>query len=241
MKDSTPKKAVVVFSGGMDSTTLLYKVKNEGWRPFALSFDYGQRHKTELTRAKDICQELEINHRIADLSAINPLLQGSALTSDDIEVPEGHYADENMKATVVPNRNAIMAAVAVGYAVSIGAERVFLGIHAGDHPIYPDCRPEFIEAFDVMSKLATEGHATPNFRVIAPFVDIPKDEIVRIGSKLNVPYEKTWSCYKGGKKHCGKCGTCVERKEAFKLAKVADPTEYEDETGAYRDWEKKND
>lgn len=237
---SDKPKAVVVHSGGMDSTTLLYQVLHKGYETFALTFDYGQRHKKEIQYAENICKELGISWRLADLSAISPLLSGSALTSPDIKVPEGHYADENMKLTVVPNRNAIMLAIAVGYAVSIKAEAVFVGVHAGDHPIYPDCRPEFIKSFNRTAQLGTEGHAVKRFRINAPFLYMKKKDIVSVGMKLGVPYEKTWSCYKGGERHCGKCGTCVERKEAFKLAKIADPTpEYEDETGAYRNWEKK--
>ncbi len=219
-------KAVVVLSGGMDSTTALYQAKADGYECYAISFNYGQRHKKELNFAQEVCSNLGISHEIVDLSNISSLISNSALTGD-IAVPEGHYAADNMKLTVVPNRNMIMYAIAVGYAVNIKAKAMYVGVHAGDHFIYPDCRPQFIEALDVASIIGNEGFAEKGFRIIAPFLHVPKDEIVRIGTKLQVPYNLTWSCYKGGDKHCGKCGTCVERKEAFELAKVKDPTEYE--------------
>ena len=138
------KKAVVVLSGGMDSTTLLYKVKKEGFQVTALSFDYGQKHVKELEVAKQTCIELDISHEIINLAGIKQVMKNSALT-DNIEVPEGHYNDENMKSTVVPNRNMIMVSIAIAEAVSIEAEAVYLGVHGGDHAIYPDCRKEFIE------------------------------------------------------------------------------------------------
>lgn len=220
-------KAVVIVSGGLDSTTLLYYVKNKGYDISALSFNYGQRHVKEVEFAQKNCDRLGVPFKLVDISNLNDLLQGSALTSKDIEVPEGHYASDNMKITVVPNRNAIMLSIAVGYAVSINAEAVFAGMHTGDHTIYPDCRPIFVESFDVTSRLANEGFSNSNFHVEAPFVNISKAEIVKVGADLGVPFELTWSCYKGGEKQCGKCGTCVERKEAFELASVKDPTEYE--------------
>lgn len=220
-------KAVIIISGGLDSTTLLYKTVNEGFDIFALSFDYGQRHKKELDYAKKICTDLKVNHKIVNITSINNLLKGSALTSEKVEVPEGHYSDISMRSTVVPNRNAIMLSLAYGYAVSCKAEIVSFAAHAGDHPIYPDCRPSFVEAFDKMEKIANEGYSDPKLRLEAPFINISKAEIIKIGSKLKVPYKNTWSCYKGGEKHCGKCGTCVERREAFKLAGVDDPTQYE--------------
>lgn len=220
-------KAVIIISGGLDSATLLYKIANDSYDVSALSFDYDQRHKKELIYAQKLCTDLKVNHKIVDIRSVNDLVQGSALTTEAVEVPEGHYSDASMKSTVVPNRNAIMLSLAYGYAVSIDAEIVAFAAHAGDHPIYPDCRPSFVAAFDAMEKIANDGFANPKLKLEAPFININKAEIVRIGSKLSVPYEDTWSCYKGGKKHCGKCGTCVERKEAFKLAGVLDPTEYE--------------
>ena len=150
----------------------------------------------------------------------------SALTSKTIEVPEGHYADESMKATVVPNRNMILLAIAAGYAQGIGAKYVAYAPHMGDHPVYPDCRPEFIQSAGNTISLGT-GWDNDGVVLITPFSALTKADIVTIGSKLHIPYELTWSCYSGGKIHCGKCGTCVERKEAFDLAGIDDPTEYE--------------
>jgi 7-cyano-7-deazaguanine synthase len=224
-------KTVAIVSGGMDSVTLAHyleaEVAIEEGDLHLLSVDYGQRHRVELGYAVKCAERLGATHQIADLSGINPLLAGSALTSPDMEVPEGHYADETMKQTVVPNRNAIMLSVAVGYAVSIGATRVATGVHAGDHPIYPDCRPDFIAKFNSMAQVATEGFAPEGFEVIAPFVMVSKAEIARIGNLYGVPWRETWSCYKGGSVHCGACSTCFERREAFSLAGIADPTVYD--------------
>lgn len=219
-------KAVAIVSGGMDSVTLAYLLKHEGHELHLLSVLYGQRHKKELDYAALCAKRLGAEHRVVDLSGLRVLLGGSALT-DDIAVPEGHYAAPNMALTVVPNRNAIMLAVAYGWAVALQAEVVATGVHAGDHPIYPDCRPEFITAFGQMERVATAGYAHPDLRIHAPFVGVGKHDIARLGYDLGVPYEDTWSCYKGGDLHCGKCGTCVERKEAFVLAGIPDPTEYE--------------
>jgi 7-cyano-7-deazaguanine synthase len=228
-------KAVVVLSGGMDSATALYQAIKDGFDVYTISFDYGQRHKKELSYAKQLSRTAgAIEHHIVDLTSITNLISNSSLTNEEIEVPEGHYAAENMKLTVVPNRNMIMYAVALGYAVNIKAKTMYVGVHSGDHAIYPDCRPEFIELLDKIAKVANEGFIDKDFQVKAPFVHITKTDIAKLGSQLGVPYELTWSCYKGGEKHCGKCGTDVERKEAFRLAQVPDPTEYEDETGVYR-------
>ena len=222
------KKAVVVLSGGIDSATALYVAwHNLDGQVAAISFDYGQKHKKELDYAKALCKRLKVTHEIVDLSSITKLISNSALTSD-IDIPEGHYAKDNMKLTVVPNRNMIMFSIAIGYAVNSKATQVHVGVHSGDHTIYPDCRPQFIKALDLCGFLANEGFG--EVEVIAPFMNISKAQIVKIGSEMKLPYELTWSCYKGGEKHCGKCGTCVERIEAFKLAGVTDPTEYENKT-----------
>jgi len=222
------KKAVVVLSGGMDSATALFQAIADGYNVYTISFNYGQRHKKELEYAKKISEKAGVvEHRIVDITTINSLVSNSSLTNENIEVPEGHYAQDNMKITVVPNRNMIMYSIAIGYAVNIKAQAMYVGVHAGDHAIYPDCRPEFIELLDVIAKVANEGFVDKSFRIIAPFVYKSKSAIASIGSKLDVPFELTWSCYKGGNYHCGKCGTCVERKEAFKLSKVKDRTIYE--------------
>ena len=218
------QKTVLIHSGGMDSTVLLYKLLDAGHEVSALSVDYGQRHKKELECAASLCGELGVEHRIADLTALNPLLAGSSLTSPEIEVPEGHYAEDNMKATVVPNRNMILLSVATGWAISNGSESVSYAAHSGDHAIYPDCREEFAEGMNHVMGLADWHHVALN----RPFVNLTKADIVKIGSELGVPFERTWSCYKGGELHCGRCGTCVERREAFYLAGIEDPTVYAD-------------
>jgi len=222
-------KAIAIVSGGLDSVTLAYLLHAQGYNLHLLSFDYGQRHKKELAYAERCAQQLGAAFDIVDLSSICQFLKGSALT-DDIPIPDGHYAAPNMAITVVPNRNAIMLSVAYAIAVAEQAQIVAIGVHSGDHFIYPDCRPEFITSFDAMQRIATEGFSDPHLRLEAPFLHLGKHQIVKLGSALRVPYADTWSCYKGGERHCGTCGTCVERQEAFELAGVHDPTEYEKAT-----------
>lgn len=214
-----------MVSGGMDSVTLAYLLGSEGYDLHLLSVDYGQRHKKELSYAKRCAERLGASFNIVDISSIGKLLSGSALTGD-IDVPHGHYAEETMAITVVPNRNAIMLSIAYGIAVARGASLVGCAVHAGDHYVYPDCRPEFVEAFDKMQRRAVEGFGTPDLHLHAPFVHKTKAQIVEVGAALGVPYEDTWSCYEGGEFHCSLCGTCNERKEAFELAGVPDPTKY---------------
>ncbi len=219
-------KAIAIVSGGLDSVTLAYVLRSEGYDLHLLSFDYGQRHSKELDFAALCARRLQAEHTVVDLSGLGALLKGSALTEEGIEVPEGHYAAPNMAITVVPNRNAIMLAIAYGAAVAEQVDVVAAGFHGGDHFIYPDCRPEFVEAFDTMERRAVDGFGKPDLRLYAPFVNIGKHDIVARGARLDVPFHETWSCYKGGERHCGRCGTCVERREAFELAGVLDPTEY---------------
>jgi 7-cyano-7-deazaguanine synthase len=223
--DATSKKAVSIVSGGMDSVTLAYLLSAEDYRLHLLSIDYGQRHVKELSYAQLCAERLGATFDIVNLCDFGKLLKGSALT-DDIEVPHGHYAAPNMAVTVVPNRNAIMLSVAYGVAVAESAEIVAIGVHSGDHFIYPDCRPQFIDAFDNMQRIAVEGFGDPKLHLYAPFMHIAKHDITTIGARLGVPYADTWSCYEGGDLHCGKCGTCMERKEAFQLSGVPDPTRY---------------
>ena len=218
-------KALVLFSGGLDSTVLAAQLLADGAETRLLSIDYGQRHAKELDKAEKIAQALGLPHRILRLPDLGPLLGGSSLTDDQVELPEGHYAEESMKATVVPNRNMILLALAGGHALSIGFDTIAYAAHAGDHTIYPDCRPEFADAMEKALGLAD----WQNLNRHRPFVNFSKEELVRKGNELGAPLELTWSCYAGREKHCGKCGTCVERKEAFALAKVEDPTEYEDD------------
>ncbi len=218
-------KTLVVCSGGLDSVTLAHKVAAENHLLGLVSFLYGQRHKKEIDFAEQCAARLGTPFLPIDLCHLGALLSGSALT-DAITVPDGHYAEETMKLTVVPNRNAIMLAIAYGIAAARGAEAVATAVHGGDHFIYPDCRPGFIQAFQTMQDLALEGLA--QITLYTPFVTATKADIVTAGARLAVPFDKTWSCYKGGEIHCGRCGTCVERMEAFALAGVVDPTKYQD-------------
>src|SRR5437764_7371504 len=221
-------KAIAIVSGGLDSVTLAYLLHAEGYELHLLSFDYGQRHKKELVFAELCAKRLRANFDVVDLSSITRFLKGSALT-DAIPVPDGHYAASTMAITVVPNRNAMMLSVAYAVAVAEQAKVVAIGVHAGDHFIYPDCRPEFIASYDTMQRIAIEGFGDPHLRLEAPFMYLGKHQIVQFGTVLQVPYADTWSCYKGGERHCGTCGTCYERKEAFELAGIPDPTEYRGE------------
>jgi 7-cyano-7-deazaguanine synthase len=215
-------KTVLIYSGGLDSTVLLYHLLDAGHSVQALSIDYGQRHACELDRAAAICAQLKVPFQRADLSGIRPLLVGSSLTSPDIPVAEGHYTEESMKSTVVPNRNMLLLALATSYALSSGAAEVAYAAHHGDHAIYPDCRPEFADAMATAIGLCD----WESVRLSRPFVDWSKADIAKRGGELNVPFEQTWSCYKGGTVHCGRCGTCIERREALHLAGLADPTPY---------------
>ncbi|MFC3032223.1 7-cyano-7-deazaguanine synthase QueC [Pseudoalteromonas fenneropenaei] len=216
------EKVVVIYSGGMDSFTVLHKAVQAGHEVYALSFNYGQRHVKELKVAESVCASLGINHKVVDISAINQLLAGSSLT-DDIDVPEGHYEEESMKSTVVPNRNMILLSLAVGYAVSIQANKVFYGAHSGDHAIYPDCRPEFVRKMDDVCRIANYEEIA----IVSPYLNESKIEILRDGLAMGLDYGQTWTCYNGREKACGKCGACQERLEAFSLNNAHDPLSYE--------------
>ena len=218
-------KTLVVCSGGLDSVSLAHMTAHEHELTGLLSFDYGQKHAKELQYAKNCALRLGVPHKCLDMRSIGAQLSGSALT-DDISVPDGHYAEETMKITIVPNRNAIMLTIAYGVAAAQNADAVAIAVHGGDHFIYPDCRPNFIKAFETMQKYALDGYA--NISLHSPFVEISKSDIVKIGAQYKTPFEDTWSCYKGGDIHCGRCGTCVERREAFYLANIDDPTHYAD-------------
>jgi 7-cyano-7-deazaguanine synthase len=188
----------------------------------AISFNYGQRHARELEFASVVTGRLGVDHKIVDLTGLTGLFGDSSLTNRAIAVPEGHYTDISMKSTVVPNRNMILLSIAAAWAISAKYDAVAYGAHAGDHTIYPDCRDEFVESCAKTLKLA-DWHPV---EIVRPFVNYTKRDIVLRGAGLGVPFEMTWSCYKGGELHCGACGTCVERREAFVQAGVFDPTSY---------------
>lgn len=215
---------IALLSGGMDSTVLIAHLLDGGDTVDAVSILYGQRHRCELESAALVAAHYRIRHDVIDISNVGALLGGSALTDDAVAVPDGHYAEDSMKATVVPNRNAIMLSIAAGVAVARGAQRVATAVHAGDHFIYPDCRPAFIEALNLAMQTGTEGFGSVG--IVAPFSGLGKHDICALGDKLDAPLALTWSCYKGLDEHCGTCGTCVERIEAFALAGIGDPTAY---------------
>ncbi len=216
------KNSVIILSGGVDSVTLLYEEQER--IALAISFDYGSKHNAqEIPFAKKHCERLGIQHIVIPLSFMTEYFKSSLLEGGE-DIPEGHYADENMKSTVVPFRNGIMLSIAVGIAESNNLQYVMMANHAGDHTIYPDCTPQFVEAFD---KAAFSG-TFAKVRLRTPYTNITKADIARKGKALGIDYSETWSCYKGGKKHCGKCGTCVERREAFAEAGIDDTTEYEE-------------
>ena len=218
------KDSLIIVSGGMDSITLLYDRKDT--IALAVTFDYGSNHNArEIPFAQLHCQRLGIRHIVIPLAFMQQYFKSSLLEGADA-IPDGHYADENMKSTVVPFRNGIMLAVAVGIAESNGLSRVLIANHGGDHAIYPDCRPEFISAIDAAAKAGTYV----NVAIEAPYTNITKTDIARRGKSLGIDFSETWSCYKGTSVHCGTCGTCVERKEALRDAGIADPTEYLDAT-----------
>jgi 7-cyano-7-deazaguanine synthase len=220
----TRPRTLILLSGGLDSTVLAGHLLDAGFEVGAVSFDYGQRHNRELRSAAAVAAHYDIPHAVVDLTSLGALLSGSALTDRSVDVPLGHYADESMRATVVPNRNAIMLMAAVGVAAARGYGQVATAVHAGDHPIYPDCRPEFTAAADLTARHATAGYG--DVGVVAPFVTHDKTWIAGRGAAVAAPVGLSWSCYQGGDLHCGRCGTCTERIEAFALAGVADPTTY---------------
>ena len=215
------KDSVIIVSGGMDSITLLYDMKDR--IALGISFDYGSNHNArEIPFAELHCKRLGIKHITIRLDFMHQYFKSSLLDGADA-IPEGHYAADNMKSTVVPFRNGIMLSIAAGIAESHGLKNVLIANHGGDHTIYPDCRPEFIQAMNEATKAGTYVDVS----VLAPYTNITKADIARRGKQLGIDYSETWSCYKGGEKHCGKCGTCVERTEALAEAGIKDTTEYE--------------
>jgi 7-cyano-7-deazaguanine synthase len=215
------RNSIIIISGGMDSVTLLYDKKDD--IALGISFNYGSIHNNrEITFAEMHCKRLGIKHITIHLDFIHQYFKSSLLECAE-NIPEGRYDSANMKSTVVPFRNGIMLSIAIGMAETLGLNNVLIANHAGDHTIYPDCRPDFINGINTAAITGTFNHVTVN----APYTNITKADIARIGKRLGINYAETWSCYKGGLKHCGKCGTCIERKEALHEAGIVDPTDYE--------------
>ena len=215
-------KVCVLLSGGMDSVTALHHAAREHDVVSALSFDYGSKHNaSEIPCAQWHVAQLGVPHTVIALPFVNDHFASDLLQSGG-EIPDGHYAEENMKRTVVPFRNGIMLSIAAGFAESRGAEGLVIAAHSGDHAIYPDCREPFMQAMSDAIRLGTYVE----IEVLRPFINTDKTGIARLGAELGVDFARTWSCYKGGATHCGTCGTCVERREAFLLAGIGDPTPY---------------
>jgi 7-cyano-7-deazaguanine synthase len=219
------RDTVCIYSGGMDSYTLMNDLYESGWLHSCLTFKYGQKHLKEIEYATVVMEYYDAAHHVIDLETWGESLPGSALIDPRVEMPEGHYTAENMKQTVVPNRNMVMLALAVGYAVAHGVPYVAYAAHAGDHAIYPDCREPFLQAFN---KAVEVGNWGKPVTVVAPYLHLDKTGILRIGFELGLNYVDTWTCYRGGTKACGKCGACQERLEAFKNIGKVDPLEYQE-------------
>lgn len=216
-------KVLVLLSGGVDSVTALYQAMQTHEVVGTVSFDYGSKHnEREISYAKYHSEKLGIRHEVIHMDFVQRLFKSSLLKGGE-DVPEGNYEESNMKSTVVPFRNGIMLAIACGFGESIGASGVIIGAHSGDHAIYPDCRTPFMEAMSQAMQLGTYE----TVELLYPFIDMDKAAIVKLGSELNIDYAQTWSCYNGREHHCGKCGTCIERKEAFEICHLEDPTMYE--------------
>ena len=217
----TEKDSVIIYSGGLDSTTLLYDERDR--IALAVTFDYGSNHAAhEIACARHHCSLLGIEHLVIELGFMGRYFQSSLLSGADA-IPDGSYDDANMHSTVVPFRNGIMLSVACGLAESRGLTRVLIANHGGDHAIYPDCRPAFVDAMDA----AMQAGTYVGVRLVAPYTHLTKADIVARGARLGIDYSHTYSCYRGGDRHCGTCGTCTERREAFAQAGIPDPTAYE--------------
>ena len=220
-------KAVLILSGGLDSSTLGYWLKANGCQELiCVSYNYGQRHIVELEHAQKIAARLGAAHQVIDVSFLKDILKGSSLTDSSIPLPEGDYNKENMQSTVVPNRNTILLSLAWSIACVENADVLAYGAHGGDHYLYPDTRPDYFSAINLALRLGTEDCRNENLQLTAPFLYTSKAEIVRIGTELQVPFNQTWTCYAGGTMHCGTCGACHSRKQAFTQAGITDPTSY---------------
>jgi len=230
--DVEPCEAVLILSGGIDSTTLLWKLLRDEFAIQTITFNYGQRHSKEIEHSKKVVEYAQrtwgyvIPHRVVDISSLRDLLGYSALTTSEIDVPHGHYTSESQRLTVVPNRNMIMLSIAAAYAITKSIRYVYYAAHASDYSVYPDCRPEFVKALDTALYL---GNLWTPVELRAPFINMTKTDIVRLGLELGVPYQLTWSCYEGGDRPCLRCGTCVERTEAFAKNNTRDPLLTEEE------------
>ncbi|MGM0521175.1 MAG: 7-cyano-7-deazaguanine synthase QueC [Pseudomonadota bacterium] len=228
MPQPSKNTTVVIYSGGMDSFTVFHRALREGRNVHALSFDYGQRHRRELDVATHVCQALAIPHQVVDIRAIHGLMDNSALTNPERNVPDGNYDSENLAATVVPNRNMVLLSLAIAKAVNIGATRVDYGAHASDHALYPDCRPEFVDAMNHAAGIANFSPVTLH----APYLHASKADILRDGLAMGLDYTHTWTCYEGKALACGKCGSCRERLAAFEQNGAVDPLSYVSHPGA---------
>lgn len=219
-------KTILILSGGLDSTVLLLSLLQKGQEVLALTINYGQRHSREIQAATEICRRLNVPHHVADLTSLRKLLGGSSQTDPNIPVPHGHYAEENMKQTVVPNRNMIMLSIAGAWAISTKADQIAYAAHGGDHAIYPDCRETFVRPL-AEALINADWHPV---RIERPFLEMSKADIAKLGAHIDPSLSilgLTYSCYEGGEQHCGLCGTCQERRVAFRDAGVQDPTCYD--------------
>lgn len=216
-------KCILVYSGGLDSTVLLYHLLDQGYEVKAMSFNYGQKQLQEVSCAQAICKTLGVEHRLVDLSSLQPIFTTSSLTNKELEVVNGPYEIKAMQSTVVPNRNMIFLSIAAAWALSLHWDAIAYACHSGDHAVYPDCRPVFVDALDKALHVADWS----DVKLLAPFVHYLKKDIVKRGFELQVPFEHTWSCYKGRSIQCGQCPTCIERQGSFRELGAKDPTLYE--------------
>ncbi|MCI4435015.1 MAG: 7-cyano-7-deazaguanine synthase QueC [Thermoplasmata archaeon] len=221
-------KAVVLLSGGLDSATTLAIALSMGYETYPITFRYGQRHSREFESAKKLCEYYGLNLKVIDVTLDR--IGGSALTSNQ-EIPERKDVSEigaEIPVTYVPARNTIFISIALSYAETIGAEKIFIGVNALDYSGYPDCRPEYIEEFNRLSRLATKvGVEGRPIEIVAPLINMSKAEIIKKGMELKVPYQLTWSCYRGGNRACGRCDSCILRLKGFMEAGEKDPLDYE--------------
>lgn len=222
------KLAVVILSGGLDSSTLAYKLQAQGYSLICVSFNYGQKHLRELHSAAVIAKNLNAQHQIIDLSFMQNFLQASSLVNKEKTNPKEEYNRDSMLVTVVPNRNTMMLSLAWTIACDRGAHVVAFGPHKGDNYVYADCRPDYFNAMNLALRLGTIDSRNDDLELIAPLLNMTKTEIVQLGAELKVPFADTWSCYDGGEIHCGRCGTCEQRRQAFIEAQVTDPTQYKE-------------